>query len=70
MMKKEKKVRVAKVKKMKKMDMTKLEEERIQVTLKLMNMNLVKHSPEHQSLKAELHRIHAIIKAETSGGMV
>jgi hypothetical protein len=69
-MKKEKKVRIPKVKKMKKMDMTKLEEERIAITLKLMNMKLIKHSPEHQALRAELHRIHAIVKAETSGGEV
>jgi hypothetical protein len=59
-----KKVKIPKVKKMKKMDMTKLEEERTAITLKLMNMNLVKYSPEHQSLKAELHKIHAIIKGD------
>lgn len=66
-MKKEKKV---KVKKMKKMDMTKLEEERIEITLKLMNKKLVKHSPEHQALRAELHRIHALIVAEQTREVV
>ena len=70
-MKKEKKK-----KPMKKMDITKLEDERTPITLQLMNMNLVKHSPEHIKLREELHRIHALIKGENiekgeeSGGVI
>jgi hypothetical protein len=69
-MKKEKKVKVPKIKPMKKIDMIKLEEERTAITLKLMNMSLIKHSPEHIKLKEELHRIHAIIKGENIEGEI
>ena len=69
-MKKIKKVKVPKIKSMKKMDMTKLEDERTNITLQLMNMNLKKHSPEHIRLREELHRIHKLIKGEESGDTI
>jgi hypothetical protein len=51
-------------KKMKKMDMIKLEDERTKLTLKLMNMKLIRGSEEHLKLREKLHKIHAIIKGE------